>query len=77
MRMIGMESKKIVQIAALKVSNDLEIIDPFNVLCQPVVNPVLSDYFGGIEILQKRCFNTVTKRYLRYTMNTKNKILLL
>jgi len=41
----GNQKKEIVQIAALKVSDNLEVIDTFNILCRPVVNPVLSDYF--------------------------------
>lgn len=42
---IGNQKKEIVQIAALKVSDKLEVIDEFNYLCKPIINPVLSDYF--------------------------------
>ncbi len=41
----GSHKKEIVQIAAIKLSNKLEVLDSFNVLCKPIVNPVLSDYF--------------------------------
>ena len=41
----GNQKKEIVQIAALKVSDDLTIIDKFNQFCRPEINPVLSDYF--------------------------------
>ena len=37
--------KEIVQISALKVSENLEILQEFNVLCQPTINPILSEYF--------------------------------
>ena len=41
----GIQKKEIVQIAALKVSDQLKVIGEFNALCKPVINPVLSDYF--------------------------------
>ena len=41
----GNQKKEIVQISALKVTDCLEVVDVFNVLCKPTVNPVLSDYF--------------------------------
>ena len=41
----GTQKKEIVQIAALKISDDLKILDKFNTLCKPIINPVLSDYF--------------------------------
>lgn len=41
----GNQKKEIVQIAALKVSDQLDVIEEFNVLCKPIINPVLSDYF--------------------------------
>ncbi len=41
----GNQKKEVVQIAALKVSDELKVIDEFNVLCQPTINPVLSEYF--------------------------------
>ena len=39
------QKKEIVQISALKVSEDLSVISEFNQLCQPQFNPELSDYF--------------------------------
>ena len=42
---IGKQKKEIVQIAAIKVTDQLKVIDEFNALCKPVINPVLSDYF--------------------------------
>jgi len=41
----GNQKREIVQISALRVSNDLRVLDTFNVLCKPVFNPILSDYF--------------------------------
>lgn len=41
----GTQKKEIVQIAALKVAEDFEVISEFNMLCKPQINPVLSDYF--------------------------------
>lgn len=41
----GNQKKEIVQISALKVSNQLEVISEFNILCKPVINPILSNYF--------------------------------
>lgn len=41
----GNQKKEIVQISALKVSNNLAVLAEFNVLCKPVINPVLSEYF--------------------------------
>ena len=41
----GTQKREIVQIAALKVSDDFEVEGTFNQLCQPAINPVLSDYF--------------------------------
>ena len=41
----GNQKKEIVQISALKVSDNLEVVAEYNALCKPVINPVLSDYF--------------------------------
>ncbi len=41
----GNHKKEIVQISALKVSDNLEVLQEFNILCKPKINPVLSDYF--------------------------------
>ena len=41
----GKQKREIVQISAIRVSNDLRVLDTFNVLCKPTINPVLSDYF--------------------------------
>lgn len=41
----GNQKKEIVQISAIKLSNSLNVIGEFNVLCKPTINPVLSDYF--------------------------------
>ena len=41
----GNRKKEIVQIAAIKISDDFEVIDEFNVFCKPKINPLLSDYF--------------------------------
>ncbi len=42
---VGNQKREIVQISALKVSSDLDVISEFNLVCKPVINPVLSDYF--------------------------------
>ncbi|MBQ8677599.1 MAG: hypothetical protein IJ529_03940 [Alphaproteobacteria bacterium] len=44
----GARKKEIVQIAALKVTEDLQVIAEFNKLCRPVINPILSDYFVNL-----------------------------
>ena len=41
----GTQKREIVQIAALKIAEDFEVISEFNMLCKPQINPVLSDYF--------------------------------
>ncbi len=41
----GNQKKEIVQISAIKVNDNLEIISEFNTLCKPLINPILSDYF--------------------------------
>ena len=45
----GTQKKEIVQIAALKVSDNLKVLDKFNTLCKPIINPVLSDYFTQLS----------------------------
>ena len=44
----GKQKREIVQISAIRVSNDLRVLDTFNVLCKPQINPVLSDYFTNL-----------------------------
>lgn len=44
----GSQKREIVQIAAIKVSNDLKVIGTLNILCKPIINPVLSDYFVNL-----------------------------
>ena len=41
----GNQKKEIVQIGALKISDQLEVTEELNILCRPVINPILSDYF--------------------------------
>lgn len=41
----GNQKKEIVQISALKLSDKLDVLAEFNILCKPSINPVLSDYF--------------------------------
>ena len=45
---LGARKKEIVQIAAVKVDDDLNVIQEFNQLCRPTINPVLSDYFVNL-----------------------------
>ena len=61
----GKHKREIVQIAAIKVSNDLRVLDTFNVLCKPNLNPILSDYF--IKLMNNNYNNTVE------AMTSKNK----
>jgi len=54
----GRKKKEIVQIAALKITDDLRVMDTFNELCRPIINPILSDYFVKLtritnEMVQK------------------------
>lgn len=44
----GRQQREIVQISAIRVSNDLRVLDTFNVLCRPSINPILSDYFVNL-----------------------------
>ncbi|MBR1399318.1 MAG: hypothetical protein IJ564_03980 [Alphaproteobacteria bacterium] len=44
----GNQKKEIVQISALKVTDEFAVIGEFNVLCRPEVNPILSDYFVNL-----------------------------
>ena len=44
----GSRKKEIVQIAALKVTDNLEVISEFNQICRPTINPILSDYFVNL-----------------------------
>ena len=41
----GQQKKEIVQIAALKVDEHLNVKDELAIFCKPQINPVLSDYF--------------------------------
>ena len=51
------QKKEIVQIAALKVSDDLNVLDEFNILCKPTINPVLSDYFINLTHIDNNMIN--------------------
>lgn len=44
----GKQKREIVQISALRVSNDLRVLETFNVLCRPIINPELSEYFVNL-----------------------------
>ena len=44
----GNQKKEVVQIAAIKVSNNLRVLAKFNAYCKPKINPVLSDYFMNL-----------------------------
>ena len=41
----GNQKKEIVQISALKISDNLDIISEYSAFCKPQINTVLSDYF--------------------------------
>lgn len=53
----GSYKKEIVQIAAVKVTDKLEVVAEFNVLCKPVINPVLSDYFVDLTHITNEQIN--------------------
>ena len=44
----GWQKREIVQIGALKVSDELRVVAEFSRLCRPVVNPIVSDYFTSL-----------------------------
>ena len=69
----GKQKREIVQISALRVSNDLRVLDTFNVLCKPVFNPILSDYFTNLtgitnaQIQRKGVsFQTAYKKFKKF-----------
>lgn len=74
----GNQKKEIVQIAALKVSNNLKVLAEFNALCKPKINPVLSEYFTNLTHIT----NTQIKKhgepfadvYKRFEVFVKNNI---
>lgn len=53
----GNHKKEIVQIAAVKVTDKLEVMAEFNVLCKPVINPVLSNYFVDLTHITNEQIN--------------------
>ena len=64
------QKKEIVQIAAIKVSDQLDVIGKFNALCKPIINPILSDYFIQLthitnETVQKyaKSFSSVYQKF--------------
>ena len=70
------QKREIVQIAALKVSDQLDVVSEFNALCKPIINPVLSDYFIGLthitnEQVQKQGlpFSSVYKKFEAFVGN--------
>ncbi len=44
----GLQKREVVQIAALKVDDDFNVVAEFNQLCQPKINLILSDYFVNL-----------------------------
>lgn len=69
----GNQKKEIVQISALKVSDDLEVVAEFNALCRPVVNPELSDYFVNLThitneqiVAQGQLFAEAYQKFVRF-----------
>ena len=53
----GKQKREVVQIAAIKVSNDLRVIGTLNILCKPTINPVLSDYFTNLTGITNSMIN--------------------
>jgi DNA polymerase III epsilon subunit-like protein len=54
---VGNQKKEIVQIAAIKVSDKLEVLGQLNLFCKPLVNPVLSDYFVKLTNITNECID--------------------
>ena len=74
----GNQKKEIVQISALKVSENLRVLAEFNVLCKPQINPILSDYFIDLthitnaQINKKgKCFADAYKRFEAFVGKNK------
>ena len=72
----GRHKREIVQISALRVSDDLRVLKTFNVLCKPTINPTLSDYFTNLTgITNKQIqhkgvpFQTAYKRFKKFVGN--------
>ena len=59
----GNQKKEIVQIAALKISDTLDVLEQFNVLCKPTINPVLSDYFTNLTHITNEMINKNGKSF--------------
>lgn len=59
----GNRKKEIVQIAALKISDTLDVLEQFNVLCKPTINPVLSDYFTNLTHITNEMINKNGKSF--------------
>lgn len=73
----GNQKKEIVQIGAIKVSENMRVVAKFNELCRPVVNPVLSDYFVNLtritnEMVQKdgHPFPETYERFKKFAGNS-------
>lgn len=44
----GNQKKEVVQISAVKINSQLDIIDSFCIYIRPKINPILSDYFENL-----------------------------
>lgn len=68
--------KEIVQIAAIKVDNNFNIIDKLNLYIKPVKNPKLSEYFKNLthikqETIDDKCLS-LTNAYKQFEYFAKN-----
>lgn len=72
------QKKEIVQISALKVDENLEVLAEFNRLCKPKFNPVLSDYFieltGITNVMIKEKAEDFSLVYADFKQFVKNDI---
>ena len=73
----GRQKREIVQISAIRVSNDLRVLDTFNVLCKPIINPILSDYFVQLTGITNKqiqskgiCFKNAYKKFKKFVGNS-------
>ena len=69
----GVQKREIVQLAAIKVSRDLRVLGTLNLLCRPMMNPILSDFFTDLtgitnKMVQKRGigFGVAYRRFLDF-----------
>lgn len=66
------QKKEIVQISALKVDENLEVLAEFNRLCKPKFNPVLSDYFVELTCITNAMVTSGGEDFIKVYNDFKN-----